>query len=170
VALSQLAVGEWGPTSVDSAAAGWRRQVRNGRRAGDRLGPSRYMELRYEDLVASPEDALRRVCRFVELPWSDSMLRYDERADTLLADVALPGNQQGIRQAPTKGLRRWQDQMAPADVHRFESIAGGELARQGYDLRGGISATDRVRGEVARATVAARRGAGVATAVARRVR
>ena len=32
--------------------------------------------LRYEDLIADPEGALRRVCDFVELPYQPTMLQF----------------------------------------------------------------------------------------------
>jgi hypothetical protein len=113
-----------GPTSIDDAAAGWVRQVQRGRRAGARLGPGRYLEVRYEDLVSSSEETLRAVCGFLDLPWSDELLGYTDRADDVLRDVALPGNQQGIRLAPTKGLRSWETEMpTPTSVASRRSQA-----------------------------------------------
>ena len=41
------------------AARSWRARVERARRTGAALGPSRYMELRYEHLTADPESALR---------------------------------------------------------------------------------------------------------------
>ncbi len=48
--------------SAEEAARHWALRVRRGRRAGRELAAGRYHELRYEDLVADPEAALRAVC------------------------------------------------------------------------------------------------------------
>ncbi len=40
--------------------------------------PMRYHELRYEDLVATPEPMIREMAEFVGLPWDDSMLSFYE--------------------------------------------------------------------------------------------
>ena len=60
--LSYRSVG-WGPTTVEDAAIRWRRSVRRGRRDGERLGPDRYREVRYEELVADPERGPARAVR-----------------------------------------------------------------------------------------------------------
>jgi hypothetical protein len=170
VTLSQLAIEQWGPTTVDEAAAEWVRQLRHGRRSGARLGPHRYLEVRYEDLVSSTEDVLRGVAEFLELPWAEEMLRYDQRADVVLRDVALPGNQQSIRLAPTGGLRSWETEMQAGDVHRFEAIASEELTRHGYRLSHEPSVVERARGALMRGRQAAASGITMGRSVARRAR
>jgi hypothetical protein len=136
VALSYLDAG-WGPSTVDDAAIEWRRRVAAGRRAGRRLGPERYEEVRYEDLIADPESAVTRLCRFVDLPWDERMLRYRERADEVIGATRFPEAHQRLRLPPTAGLRDWRHQMDPADVARFEAIAGSLLKELGYEVAGG---------------------------------
>ncbi len=34
-----------------------------------------YISLRYEELVAHPQDELKRLCQFLDLPWNESILR-----------------------------------------------------------------------------------------------
>lgn len=46
----------------------WSDQVEHGFRAVPGLGAARYAELRFEDLVARPQEELRRVAEFFELP------------------------------------------------------------------------------------------------------
>lgn len=48
----------------------WAEYVRAAREA-IRFGPSGYYEVRYEDLVASPRDVLKRILEFCELEWHD---------------------------------------------------------------------------------------------------
>lgn len=70
----------WGYKPAVGAADKWRRFVTGARAAGRQLGESRYHEVRYEDLVAEPERALRTLLDFLGEPWDDAVLAYD-RAD-----------------------------------------------------------------------------------------
>jgi Sulfotransferase family len=125
VALSLREV-PWGPDGVEEAAMHWRRRVLEGRAAG--LGPDRYRELRYEALVAGPEDELRSLAAWLDLPYDDAMLRYAERPLV----VPYPEHHGRLRQPPTPGVRDWRREMPPADVARFEAVAGDALEALGY--------------------------------------
>ena len=52
----------------------WRTAIRTGRRAGSRLGPSRYLEMRLEELLSSPEEQIGRMCAFLGEDFDQSML------------------------------------------------------------------------------------------------
>ena len=131
VALSYLNV-EWGPNNVEDAALEWRRRVTRGRRAGQRLGPRRYREIRYEELVEEPERTVRQLCAFLGLAWDDGLLRYYERAGEVIRTTRFPAAHQSLLLPPTPGLRDWRRQMAPVDLVQFEAIAGGLLEELGY--------------------------------------
>lgn len=130
VALSLLDIGGG---RVEDAALYWRRHVVRGRTAGTRLGPDRYREVRYEDLVADPESRLRSLCEFLDLRFEDSMLRYFERASDLLPGMGDPRLHQRLRLPPTSGLRDWQRQMSADDSALFDVLAGDLLTELGYE-------------------------------------
>jgi hypothetical protein len=165
VALSYRSVA-WGPETVEEAALLWRRRVGAGRRSGRRLGPDRYREVRYEDLVAEPERVARELCAFVDLAWDDAMLRYPARAGEVIAATRFPEAHRRLRLPPTPGLRDWRTQMPADDVARFEAIAGAELRAHGYETAAPsppVRARARAEGRVladaaARGWVAARAG------------
>jgi hypothetical protein len=111
-----------------STALFWESHVRLGREAGPLLGPKRYLELRYEALVAEPEQSCRTLCEFLGLEYDATMLRFHQgRSKATSARSAkkawLP---------VTAGLRSWRDQMPPPDVARFEIVAGPLLDELGY--------------------------------------
>ena len=135
VALSYRSVA-WGPTTVPEAAVRWRRSVRRGRRDGQRLGPDRYREIRYEALVTDPERVLRDLCPFLEIDWDDAMLQYHERADAVIAATRFPDAHQRLLLPPQPGLRDWRTEMAAEDVDSFEAIAGELLDELGYGRAG----------------------------------
>ena len=124
----------YGPRDVAEAAIRWESRVRRGRADGRDLGPARYTELRYEDLVSDPAAALAPVCGFLGLPYAPEMLRYHERADQLLAVTRDPERFAHLAAPPTGGLRDWRTQMAAGDLALFEAIAGRTLAALGYDV------------------------------------
>lgn len=62
--------------SLVEGALLWRTGLRTGRRAGSRLGPNRYLEVRLEELLSSPEEQLRRMCAFLEEEFDPSLLHF----------------------------------------------------------------------------------------------
>lgn len=124
------------PDRFAEAVVYWSDRVQRGRRAGRALGPERYLEVRYEDLVADPETTLRRLCTFVELGFDEAMLRYYERADEVVVAVTELGHHQGLWQPPTPGMRSWRATMSAHDQQVFEALAGPTLDEFGYERSG----------------------------------
>jgi len=141
---SSLLDSEMGLRSLSEAALSWRLHVGRGRSAGPALGPDRYMEIRYEDLVSDPESHLRRVCTFFELTFDPMMLRYHERASSLVANFGRPQIHSGLFLPPTLGVRDWRNELSPADVARFESLAGDLLDACGYKRATSRRTLDRI--------------------------
>ena len=148
VALSYLSV-PWGPTSIWQAARKWKKDVSAGRGAAADLGAARYVELRYENLVADPSAELRRLCSFAGLSFEERMLGYHSDAvDRLQAGPGAADYHRSAFAPPTAGLRDWRTQMAPADVESFEAVAGDLLSELGYERRRSV-VTRAKRAEVA---------------------
>jgi hypothetical protein len=118
----------WTRDPVGTTALWWERSVRLGREAGAALGPTRYQEVRYEDLVEDPARECRALCAFLGLPYDEAMLRYHEGRQR--SERGLSAKSAWI--PPTAGLRDWRTQMAAQDVERFEAAAGDLLDELGY--------------------------------------
>ena len=131
VAVSYRSVA-WGPTTVEDAAMRWRRSVLRGRRDGERLGPDRYREVRYEDLVTDPERVLRELCAFLDLEWDDGVLHHHERAAEVIAATRFPGAHSRLLLPPTPGLATGAGRWRRPTWRGFEAIAGGLLDELGY--------------------------------------
>jgi hypothetical protein len=144
----------WGhPRTPAGFACQWRSEVLAARALGGRTG-KRYLELRYEELVADAAGAVARICAFAGLPYEPAMLEY---AGTV--DVSSKPHQQRLRQAPTPGVRDWRRQMAPEDVAAFEAVAGDLLGELVYERATRPSAALRARGRAAIASYAVRTAA-----------
>jgi hypothetical protein len=156
------------PKRFPDAVGYWRARVLAGRRAGEQLGPDRYREIRYEDLVADPAARLEELCTFLDLPYAPAMLDYPSRVGELVAGTFDARHHLGIAQAPTGNVRDWRTTMPDHDLQRFEALAGDALDAFGYE-RSGVTPSGRVRAEVAvrRAASAAASGA---RALGRRLR
>ena len=149
VALSYLSL-PWGPDTVWAAALKWRRDVGTGIRDGQPLGTSRYLEVRYEELVAAPADALRAICAFAGLRFDEAMLDPGARLGhpTLAPDAGRAFHAR-VQEEVTPGARNWRTQMSPGDVRRFEAVAGALLRDLGYERRfPAARLRDRVEGAV----------------------
>jgi hypothetical protein len=113
---------------VATVACWWEWLVRLGREDGAVLGPSAYHEVRYEALVADPATECRRLCDFLGVPFHERMLAFHEGRER--DDPSLDAKQ--AWRPVTPGLRDWRSEMSPADVERFEAVAGGLLDELGY--------------------------------------
>jgi sulfotransferase family protein len=118
----------WIEDPISTIALWWKLNVRLGREAGSSLGSKLYFEMRYEDLIANPERECQELCRFLEVPYDDAMLRFHEGRTKLKPGLSAKKAWLPI----TPGLRDWRTQMAAEDVERFEAAAGDLLDELGY--------------------------------------
>ncbi len=149
VALSRRSYGMGADKTIADVADLWKRRIENARRQAKKLR-DRYLELRYEDLVAETEPALRSVCELIELEFDPAMLAHHDGAGERIAELGglapegeRRGREAGERQAahalasqPPSGARTgvWRTEMDPADRAEFEHVAGDLLAELGYDV------------------------------------
>jgi hypothetical protein len=117
------------PTTPAQFACLWRKEVSDARALGRRVGASRCREVRYEDLVADPEGAIRALCAFAGIPFEVTMLDY-----TGTVDVSAKPHQQRLLAPITSGARSWRDDMSAEDIAGFDSVAGDLLRDLGYDV------------------------------------
>jgi hypothetical protein len=155
---------------VSEAAWKWRRDVSAGRAAGPALGADRYLELRYEELVADAGEALRRLCGFVELEFHPAMLEHHVEVDRdrLAPATGIPFHARAAGPVEARA-RDWRTDMAVGDVAAFEAIAGGLLEELSYGRAGPTSPGRRVGAAVRTAGYAAIETAGEARKALRRI-
>lgn len=113
--------------NVYHAAKYWRHFVDLGQTQGPALGPERYIEIRYEDLVAEPKKTMLRICAFLHEDYVDTLVDYAK---------AKQAGKTPLLQRPVQAENagKWRTQMSPRQIGVFESAAGSTLARLGYPL------------------------------------
>ena len=137
------------PRTPADFACQWRTEVAAARRLGRRVG-SRYVEVRYEELVGDVEAALRRICTFAGLGYEPTMADYAGNVD-----VSAKPHQQRLLQPPTTNVRDWRLQMPAGDVVAFEQVAGDLLRDLGYET----SVAPALAGRIKLASYGVRAGA-----------
>jgi hypothetical protein len=148
------------PTPLDVAGRRWKSRVLATRLRARRLPEGAYLEVRYEDLVLDTEAELRRICKFIGLRFDKRMLRYHERADERLREIAkeLPAGE-GVgelgaearisahallSEAPNANrVEAWRTEMSASELEAFEEGVGDLLAELGYPLASGATAVER---------------------------
>lgn len=130
--LSQLEQ-SFGFSDCLPCAEAWREQVQWVRRIGEMLGPGRYWEVRYEDLLADPAQRLTQACGFLGVAFDPAMLEYHKHVER-----SIPASKRHIwpllAEPPRKdNVGRWRTRMSGSARVAFEKRAGLVLRECGYE-------------------------------------
>jgi len=109
---------------IARAAQRWADGVGAARRDGGGLG-ERYLEVRYEDLIANPERELRRCCDLVGV-------EFDPSLTTLKFTSEHTGDARGAQEVVAGNTGKYKDALSARTIRRIEEIAGAELRSYGY--------------------------------------
>ena len=96
----------------------WRKSVEQVYMLQQRIPDERWLEVRYESLLADAPRILRQVCAFLGVAYSDQMLRYSEDSTY---DAPDPDN-----------ADRWRRRLSPRKTYLAEMAAGDLLEPAGY--------------------------------------
>jgi hypothetical protein len=83
----------WAPRKSKAAVKIWLRAVRNANKAAGNIPPHLYLEVRYEKLVAAPEDTLLDIAKFLNLEWAPAAIKKavaDNEAEAVRAGGGTP--------------------------------------------------------------------------------
>ena len=90
------------------------------------------MELRFEDLVVDPEPVLRRIARFVDLPWDDAMLHYHRQAEERMSrEMARTLKPWGAARSPPRSAPPARARQPPTKPEPGRSLATEMSPRTG---------------------------------------
>jgi hypothetical protein len=120
------------PTDARLAALRWRQLVLGGSEGQRLLSVDRYLELRYEDLIANTQSTLQAIEQFLNCRLSGASERHYRHA---LGTAVVHSDQIDRYLHPgvnARGVARWRGDLTRRDVHWFEAIAGGVLRIKGY--------------------------------------
>ena len=130
VAVSQRKV-SWASANTVRIAEDWRWKVTLARKIGNVLG-RQYLEVRYEDLVLNTEAALRNICHFAELTFSEKMLLYHESGSERMPEKSMKWHRTSVRPPDKDKIEQWKRLLPVPDQILFEEVAGDALEMMGY--------------------------------------
>lgn len=122
--------------AINRAAQGWVRNVTQTEAQGQMLFGARYLSLRYEDLLQSPWEQMRRVWDFLGASPADEALHQALSAEMMRNPDADWQQQKAkdIAQALQKGKRgSWRELFTARDRQVFRQVADETLLAWGYE-------------------------------------
>jgi hypothetical protein len=96
----------------------WRDTEQSWNRLQTGLAPGTWIEVRFEDLVRSPEGELGRICEFIGIPYDPAMLAYSAQSSYELPDPRSAG--------------KWQRLPRRKDVRLVEARVWNLMRARGY--------------------------------------
>jgi hypothetical protein len=107
----------------------WEWIVRKGREQGERLGAD-YREVRFEDLIANPQQTLSQLSSFI-----DHDLDYERIARAGIGSVSQPNSSfDKESDGSFNPVARWKTKMSAEEIVAFEELVGELLLELRYDL------------------------------------
>ena len=108
----------------------WRSRVNITRFFCDRIGGDNCLEVKYENLILTPERELRRICDFLEEEYSDDMLNCNRKDFEILHY-----SHQLVSEKPdARRIGVWKIKMEETDLRNYEALNNDILAYYGYDF------------------------------------
>lgn len=122
---------DWGPNTVIAAAYWWCYHVSFGLAAESALGKDRVARVRYEDLVSSPEEEMKRLCIWLGLDFHPRMIK----GGSCTFPIAPKKYHPLIEQAPQPSrIHAWQETLTSPQIETFESRTHDLLGYLGYEV------------------------------------
>lgn len=127
---------KWGKKKGAYYGRRWVKYVRSAEAAGTRLGKDRFSTIRYEDLVADPQQVLKETVEWLGEPWSDEVLHVSRRTHrfpaTLITD---PEEAEGPDEIHTRSVGKGRAEQ-PLVPLLYVRLKGNDLARKfGYRIQ-----------------------------------
>jgi hypothetical protein len=123
------------PDNLYAGATLWKRYVGAIRETVARCGlkSDQYMEIKYEEFCATPEQECRRICEFIGEPWSEQMLMHHEQQDTKAWSGHAAHAKTG-RPITTDYCWMWKKQLSIQDVAMITTVQREELLHYGFPV------------------------------------
>lgn len=122
----------WPSTNLWEAASRWRASIREGRRWQQR-GVTPYLEVRYEDLVRTPEAVCSGICEFLGIPFEPALLDFDHVEREWKPTNPGEGAKRHYQGFEQQRVDKWKKHMQPAEVKLIEDRCAEGMALFGYE-------------------------------------
>ena len=121
-----------GSNQVSKFAKDWRAAVEVDRTLE---GNERYFRVKFEDLVAGPEEASAAICRFLSVAYDPGMMKFHER-ETAGFSPEQVHHQNTRKPVFQSSIAKWKEELSNTHIGLLESCLGEHMERLGYELTG----------------------------------
>ena len=112
--------------NMSRAAQRWKQSIRKFHTDLNSKNVS-FCEVKYEDLIANPQQCLEQACTYLGIDFSENMLVLDEPAENL-------GDAKGALNIVQDNFNKWETQLSCREVRTVESISGALMEELGYTV------------------------------------
>ncbi len=112
----------------------WHRDQSMSDKIIETVEPSRGLRIRYEDLITSPIDTIERICKWLNIKFDVSVLKYYESEESFI--TAEGGEMWSNLKKPIlrENCQKYQSELTSDEVRLFEHLAGDTLRNYQYQL------------------------------------
>jgi sulfotransferase family protein len=127
-------------TTMDAAglARGWRRFTLDNLAVGQRAGPERFHQIRYEDLTRDPTTVLRGVCSFLGERFEPAMITDRGRRRATIAPTAGPWQSRALEDISPAREGGWRTRLRRSDAAVVSAILRAEFGPLGYEASSAV--------------------------------
>jgi hypothetical protein len=118
---------------VGAGTAMWLESVKLARR-GRRKYPNQYMVVRYEDLVAQPEDMLRKICEFLGEEYVPEMLTMMGAPTHRNKGSNSSYGKREVGKISTDSIARYRQVLSPREIKYMQDFCRAGMQEFGYEL------------------------------------
>ncbi len=104
----------------------------------------RYFRLRFEDLIQTPEDQLKKICEHLGVDFSPTMLEFHNRKNAGFSDFQ-NHHQNTMKPIFTTSLKDWQQSLSRSQIALIEHCLSSHMKRIGYSPTGARVSGNRIR-------------------------
>ncbi|MGI9547443.1 MAG: sulfotransferase family protein [Flavobacteriaceae bacterium] len=123
-------------------------QLKKGAVMAKTIDENGYFKLQYEDLLKSPEEVLKRTCNFIDVPYEDRMLHFNESARELVSESEMQWKKETLQPLITTNVNKWKDNFSYFQVVLIETLSRWTMKNFEYVPYGNIKKLgllDRIR-------------------------
>ena len=95
----------------------------------------RYFRVKFEDLVAAPEESSEAICQFLGVDYDPGMMKFHERKTAGFSPEQV--HQQNTRKPVFQSsVAKWKEELSNTHIGLLENCLGEHMERLGYELTG----------------------------------
>ena len=123
-----------GPKHIYHIATNWVRDQERALQVKEFVGDDRFCMIKYEDLIAEPEQTLKALSAKLELDYTPQLLAYYESSESLRTASSGEMWKNVAKPIIQNNTGKYKEELSHDDILMFENIAGRILEKLGYTL------------------------------------